>query len=305
MVVATEVRTAVRFEEATTDAELLAAVPGRTRFLVVPERRYLMLDGRGEPGSPAFRAAFAALYPVAYTLHFMLKRRGVTERVGAIEGLYWFGEIEHPITPGEFGRHDRDAWNWRLILPVPPAATPDEVARAFADVARKKAPAALALLRVEPWAEGASAQTLHVGPYSTETETIAALHRSIEAAGLRPRGCHHEIYISDPNRTAPDRLKTIIRQPVEPDAPSTWNRPTALLPGPWDPGGLGWLVVAGTELAIAGLAVIAFRRRSTIRTRADPCAGPPGGSDQPLTRSRERSGSGRPGHRPGSRPARS
>lgn len=211
---------AVRFDEPADDADLMVAQAGRARFLRVPERRYFMIDGHGEPGGPDFQAAFGALYPVAYTLHFALKRRGVTARVGAAEGLYWFGETERPIEPGEFSRQERDAWHWRLLLPVPEAASEDEIEAAFAEVARKKAPAALPLLRVERWAEGQVAQTLHVGPYASETTTIEALHAALSAAGLRPRGCHHEIYISDPNRTAPERLKTIIRQPVEPVTPA-------------------------------------------------------------------------------------
>jgi hypothetical protein len=209
---------AVQFERPADDADLMVARAGRTRFLDVPERRYLMIDGRGEPGSPDFQAAFGALYPVAYTLHFALKRRGIMARVGALEGLYWFGETEGPIEPSEFDRHGRDEWKWRLMLPVPEAAGEDEIEATFAEVARKKAPAALPLLRIERWAEGPAAQTLHVGSYASEPATIEALHAALAAAGLRPRGCHHEIYISDPNRTAPERLKTIIRQPVEPAA---------------------------------------------------------------------------------------
>jgi hypothetical protein len=216
MVSAVSGPTAIQFDEPGSEAELLAARAGRTRFLVVPERRYFMIEGDGEPGGPAFQTAFGALYPVAYTLHFALTRRGVTARVGAAEGLYWFGDTEGPVTPDEFDRHTRDEWHWRLLLPVPEAATSDEIESAFAEVGRKKAPEALSRLRVEHWAEGRAAQTLHIGPYATEPATIAALHAAMASAGLRPRGCHHEIYISDPNRTAPDRLKTIIRQPVEP-----------------------------------------------------------------------------------------
>ena len=103
MVSAAPTPTAVHFDEPTDDADLLSAKVGRTRFLVVPERRYFMIDGQGEPGGPSFQAAFGALYPVAYTLHFGLKRRGVMAPVGAAEGLYWFGDTEHPITPEEFG----------------------------------------------------------------------------------------------------------------------------------------------------------------------------------------------------------
>jgi len=207
---------AVHFDQPTDDADLLAARIGRTRFLDVPERPLFMIDGHGAPGGASFQAAFGALYPVAYAVHFAQKRRGVTAKVGALEGLYWFGDAEGPITSGEFGEQDASAWNWRLLLPVPRAATTDEIQAAFGEVARRKAPEALHLLRVERWAEGPAAQTLHVGPYATETVTIAALRDALDQARLRPRGCHHEIYLSDPNRTAPERLRTIIRQPVEP-----------------------------------------------------------------------------------------
>ncbi|MGZ6272442.1 MAG: GyrI-like domain-containing protein, partial [Candidatus Limnocylindrales bacterium] len=105
---------------------------------------------------------------------------------------------------------------WSLRLPVPADAADGEIDAALADVARKKGASTIERLRVESWTEGPSAQVLHVGPYSEEPPTIARLHEAIAARGLRPRGRHHEIYISDPNRTRPDRVKTVIRQPVEP-----------------------------------------------------------------------------------------
>ena len=205
----------VQFDSPTEDSGLLGAKSGQTRFLIVPERRYFMIEGQGAPESPSFQAAFGALFPVAYVVHFGLKRRGVAARVGAVEALYWFGRTEGPIQAGEFDQHDRSDWRWRLLLPVPDAATAEEIDGAFHEVAATKAPAALHLLRVERWEEGPAAQTLHVGTYASEPVTIVALQDAIAAAGLQPRGCHHEIYISDPNRTAPERLKTIIRQPVE------------------------------------------------------------------------------------------
>lgn len=102
------------------------------------------------------------------------------------------------------------------MLPVPDEATDADFASAIDEVFAKKRPPLLDQLRCEEWLEGDVAQVMHVGRYDAEAPTIDRLHHEIEIAGLRARGCHHEIYISDPNRTAPDRLKTLIRQPVEP-----------------------------------------------------------------------------------------
>jgi hypothetical protein len=194
----------------------LAARADRARFLVIAARRYFSVDGSDVPGSEGFRVAIESLYPLAYTLHFALKRRGVEGPVGALEGLYWVGSME-PIPPDRFrdSADARGAWDWRLQLPVPDAATDDEIAAAIDEVRAKKAPPLLARVRTGAWAEGRVAQVMHVGPYADEPATIARLHEAIEAAGLRPRGCHHEIYIGDPNRSAPEKLRTLLRQPVE------------------------------------------------------------------------------------------
>jgi len=181
----------------------ITARADRVRFLAIPRRRYLMVDGTDAPASPAYREAIGAIYPVAYTLHFALKRRGVTAPVGALEGLYALG------APSE--------WSWRLLLPIPDEATDADVTAAIADVAARKGPATVARLRAESWEEGPAAQVMHIGPYDAEQPTIERLQLAIKEAGLRPRGLHHEIYISDPNRTAREKLKTLIRQAVEGD----------------------------------------------------------------------------------------
>ena len=186
------------------------------RLLDIPSRRYLMIDGADEPGTPGFRDAIATLYPVAYTLHFALKRRGVMAPVGALEGLYWINE-PGPIPAARFAAtpEARERWSWRLMLPVPSQCTDADVQSAIDEVFAKKRPPLLERLRCKIWREGAVAQILHVGPYEEEARTVERLHNGIAEAGLVPHGCHHEIYVSDPNRTAPDRLKTVIRQPVQ------------------------------------------------------------------------------------------
>lgn len=211
------VATLVEFEQVADYRKLVEAHVDRVRFVDVPQCRQFAVDGLGQPGGPEFQAAMGALFPVAYTLHFALKRRGVEEPVGAIEGLFRLGDAE-TITPAQFkaGAPDGLEWGWSLRLPVPASAAADEIEAAIAEVARKKDPPALGRLRTISWTEGPSAQILHVGPYSAEPPTIERLHAEIASAGLRLRGRHHEIYIGDPNRTAPERLKTVIRQPVEP-----------------------------------------------------------------------------------------
>lgn len=207
----------VEFERVPDYRDEITAQADRVRWLEIPLRRYLMIDGTDEPDAPGFRDAIGTLYPVGYTLHFALKRRAIQAPVGALEGLYWI-DADTPITPGQFATSPdvRAAWSWRLMLPLPAEATDADCASAIDEVFHKKRPPLLDQLRCEEWLEGEVAQILHIGPYDAETPTIERLHHAILAAGLHARGCHHEIYVGDPNRTAPDRLKTLIRQPVEP-----------------------------------------------------------------------------------------
>ena len=202
----------ITFEYPASYREEINAPATGVRFLKVPKRRYLMIDGTARPGDRGFSDAISSLYPVAYTLHFALKRKGVDAPVGGLEGLYWVGK-PGPIAAADFAAVSK-RWTWRLMLPVPDAATDKDVQAAVDEVTTKKHPPSIDELRCETWEEGQVAQTMHVGPYSEEAPTIERLHRTIEAEGLIPRGCHHEIYISDPNRTKSERMKTLIRQPV-------------------------------------------------------------------------------------------
>ncbi len=199
----------IEFEHAADYRHEIMARVDRVRFLEVPERRYLMIDGTDAPGSPSYTDAIGALYPVAYTLHFALKQRGVNAPVGTLEGLYTLDPrgATNPGTPVE--------WSWTLMLPVPDEATHGEVTTAIADVAAKLGDDSVKDLRCEAWEEGRVGQLMHIGPYHEEQPTADRLHDAIGEAGLRPHGRHHEVYVSDPNRTAPERLKTVIRQPVE------------------------------------------------------------------------------------------
>ena len=206
-------------------ATLTAPTPRETlpttvvRFIDVPDRRCFMVDGVGMPdastqSSGAFQDALQALFGVAYTLHFGLKRRGVTADVGTLEGLWTLPESAHGSVDATDAVTDPTHTPWTALLPVPDGATDDEIAAAIDDLRRKKAPPALDLMRVETLHEGRVAEVMHIGPYDIEGPTIARLHEAILAAGHRPTGRHHEIYIGDPRRASPARLRTIIRQPI-------------------------------------------------------------------------------------------
>lgn len=185
---------------------------GEFRVLDVPERRYLMVDGEGDPNtSPAYAAALEALYPVAYTLKFASKRDlGCDYVVPPLEGLWWAHDMTAFTT-----RRDKTAWRWTMLLLVPEWITAAMVDDALAAVAVKTAPARLADVRLETLLEGRCIQTLHVGSFDDEAPILARMHDEIiPAHGLQMTGKHHEIYLSDPRRTTPDKLRTILRQPV-------------------------------------------------------------------------------------------
>ncbi|NIN66646.1 MAG: hypothetical protein GTO63_18555 [Anaerolineae bacterium] len=178
----------------------------------VPEMNFLMIDGAGDPNtSQEYQEAIEALYAVAFTLKFMVKKQDpqVDYVVPPLEGLWWAEEMD------AFTMGDKDAWKWTAMIMQPEVVTQELVDEAVQEVARKKDPAALPKIRFEGYPEGLSVQIMHIGPYSEEAPTIEKLHAFAQQNGYQLRGKHHEIYVSDPRRTAPDRLKTVIRQPVQ------------------------------------------------------------------------------------------
>jgi hypothetical protein len=172
-------------------------------LLEVPERLLLMADGRGDPNeSPEFQRTTEALFAVSYALRFRMKRElGVDRKVGPLEGLWG-------TDGGEFSYDQRSNWSWTLMIEQAQATSSEMVAAAA------RAKGAQVPLRLERLREGLAAQILHVGPFADEPDTVDRLHAFIASEGLRPVGRHHEIYLRDPRRTAPQRLRTILRQPV-------------------------------------------------------------------------------------------
>lgn len=187
---------------------------GHFRVLDVPELRYLMIDGHGDPNTPAFAEAVRALYPVAYKLKFAAKRElGRDHVVMPLEGLWWSGDMDAFTTA-----RDKSRWDWTLMIMVPDWTGQDMFAAAVAQAGAKNAPARLEDVRLAPLSEGRCVQTLHVGPFDEEGPVLERMHREfIPSQGLRLGGRHHEIYLSDLRRTAPERLRTILRQPVVED----------------------------------------------------------------------------------------
>ena len=182
------------------------------REVVVPTMHFLMVDGKGDPNTtPAFAEAVEALFAVAYTVKFMVKKgpQALDYGVMPLEGLWWADDMaafKHP--------QDKSQWLWTMMLMQPAFITQEIVATALAEVKKKKNPIALDRLRFEPFTEGRCAQILHIGPFSEEGPTIEKLHQFIDTRGKRT-GEHHEIYLSDIRRAAPEKWKTIIRQPLE------------------------------------------------------------------------------------------
>jgi hypothetical protein len=184
----------------------------RPEIIDVPEGRFLAFDGRGEPGGEEYTTALNALYGVAYTLKFGLKKRGVADfTVMGLEGLWWWDD---PTIVWLEDAPPRETWNWKSMIRMPDLVTEEMAEAAKAEVRGKRGPAA-DRVKLEPLNEGLSAQILHVGPYSDEPRSQKTLHAFIEELGYGLRGRHHEIYMGDPRRTAPERLKTILRHPVE------------------------------------------------------------------------------------------
>lgn len=185
---------------------LYRAPKGAVEFIDVPQLNYLEVDGTGAPADAAFADAIAALYAVSYGAHFVAKKLfGDAPKVMPLEALWWGAS--------SWTDADRSSWRWRALIMQAEPIDADIVAAAVEGARHKPLPA-LDLVRFEPWTEGLSAQTMHVGPYSAEGPTVQRLHEQIAAAGYRLRGRHHEIYLGDPRRAAPEKLRTILRHPV-------------------------------------------------------------------------------------------
>ncbi len=189
---------------------------GKVQLVDVPELQFLMIDGAIEPGqapgtSPGFEQAMGALYGAAYTLKFKLKKRAddpVDYPVMALEGLW-------RLESGEFDSNVKDNWGYTLMILTPDVVTPDDLRATVAELETKRPNPANQNLRLERYREGLCVQALHVGPYATEPETVERIRQFAAAEGYALTHGHHEIYMGDPRRAAADKLKTVLRYPVQ------------------------------------------------------------------------------------------
>ena len=183
----------------------------KPHLIEIPPLQYVMFDGTGDPNSHEFADAIGVLYATAYGVKFASKAAGRDYGIMALEGLWWTDP------PEAFSMDVKGDWMWTAMVLQPEWITQAMVDDAVAAAVDKgKIDSATAgEVRLETLTEGLSVQVLHVGPYETEPPTIAAMHEYAYGQGCKLRGKHHEIYMGDPRRTAPEKLKTILRHPVE------------------------------------------------------------------------------------------
>lgn len=194
------------------DLDAYRATVREFRIVEVPDLHYLMIDGHGDPNaSPTFTHAVEALYPVAYKLKFASKRELRRDYVVMpLEGLWWAEDMDAFTTS-----RDKSRWDWTLMIMVPGWIDQDLFATAVQQAGAKNRPDRLDEVRLELLSEGRCVQTLHVGSYDDEAELLARMHHEfIPTHRLKMVGKHHEIYLSDSRKVAPDKLRTILRQPV-------------------------------------------------------------------------------------------
>jgi hypothetical protein len=178
----------------------------------VPRMNFLMIDGEGDPNTTErFKRSVEALFGLSYTLKFLIKKSKMQIDYGVmpLEGLWWADDMT------AFRTGKKDLWKWTAMIMQPEHVTRDLFLEAREQFEKKKDPSLSSEVEFRPFLEGKSAQIMHIGPFSEEGPTIEKLHEFIEASGFKLSGKHHEIYLSDLRRSAPEKWKTIIRQPMK------------------------------------------------------------------------------------------
>lgn len=196
--------------------QFYSATASEFALIEVPPMRYLAIDGHGDPNASAdYTEAVEALYATSYSLKFHCKQElGQDFVVAPLEGLWWAADMA-VFTAGGGADRDKSGWDWTMMISQPEWITKEAVTDILVRLAAKKDLPGLSRLRMVELAEGLSVQILHVGPYDEEGPVLERLHHEfMPKHQLEFNGKHHEIYLGDPRRAAPEKLKTILRQPV-------------------------------------------------------------------------------------------
>jgi hypothetical protein len=175
----------------------------------VPEMNFLMIDGMGDPNtSQEYRNAVEALFSLSYAIKFITKKeKSIDYAVMPLEGLWWMDDMTR------FTMENKNEWKWTNMIMQPEHVTKEAVNKALEQMRKKDLPS-LPKIRFEAFNEGPSAQIMHIGSYSAEGPAIERIHNFIKKQGYKLSGKHHEIYLSDPRRSTPDKMKTVVRQPM-------------------------------------------------------------------------------------------
>ena len=189
--------------------QLYNPAKGSFQLVDVPPMNFLMVDGKGDPNtSVEYQQAVDALYSMAYGIKFALKPQGYDHIVPPLEGLWW---MDNKV---EFNLANKPRWEWSMMIMQPEWVVPEIVEKVLVSAKKKKANALLDEIRFERYIEGFSVQIVYTGAYANEAPTIAEMHKYIRDNGYQSNGKHHEIYLGDPRKTSPERLQTILRQPI-------------------------------------------------------------------------------------------
>ena len=178
-------------------------------ILDITAARYMAIDGQGAPGGEEFQEAVGALYAGAFTMKMASKSKGKDYAVCKLEALWWADGVSFPEAKPEQVRY-------KLMIRIPDFIAESDLNDTLNVLRKKDKTPRAGDLRLESLNEGRCVQMLHLGPYDREAETIQEMQAAATAEGLALHGLHHEIYLSDPRRVPPDRLRTILRHPVRP-----------------------------------------------------------------------------------------
>src|SRR3989304_7760881 len=188
--------------------------PSAKKLLAVnaPKMNFLMIYGMGDPNtSQEYKDAVEALFSLSYAIKFMIKKeKSIDYAVMPLEGLWWIDDMTR------FSVENKNEWKWTSLIMQPEYVTKEIVNEALDETRKKKNLPALSKIRFEAFSEGPSAQIMHIGPFSAEGPTIEKIHNFIKKQGYKLSGKHHEIYLSDPRKSAPEKMKTVLRQPMSP-----------------------------------------------------------------------------------------